>query len=72
MCIRDRISRQVSGKRVFDVNVDGTAHYGLLPDWIESLRVQAGPVDGPRVVDDLFAAAEAYTRMWERVEAYRG
>ena len=66
------ISRQVSGKRVFDVNVDGTAHYGLLPDWIESLRVQAGPVDGPRVVDDLFAAAEAYTRMWERVEVYRG
>lgn len=65
------ISRQVSGQRVFDVNVDGTAHYGLLPDWIESLRVQAGPVDGPRVVGDLFAAAEAYTRMWERVEAYR-
>ena len=66
------ISRQVSGQRVFDVNVDGTAHYGLLPDWIESLRIEAGPVDGPRVVGDLFAAAEAYTRMWERVEAYRG
>ena len=57
---------------MFDVNVDGTAHYGLLPDWIESLRIEAGPVDGPRVVGDLFAAAEAYTRMWERVEAYRG
>uniref|UniRef100_UPI003D944669 sphingolipid ceramide N-deacylase n=1 Tax=Gordonia sp. B7-2 TaxID=3420932 RepID=UPI003D944669 len=65
-----RIHRQVSGVRVFDVNRDGTAHYGLLPDWIESLRVQAGP-DGRMLVADLFRAAEAYVRMWERVESYR-
>ncbi|GAB17075.1 hypothetical protein GOEFS_018_01070 [Gordonia effusa NBRC 100432] len=65
-----RIGKQHTGTRYFDVNTDGTAHYGLLPDWIESLRIQAGP-DGPDVVSDLFRAAEAYTRMWERVEAYR-
>ena len=66
-----RIDRQRSGSRIFDINTDGTAHYGLLPDWIESLRVQAGP-DGPALIGDLFSAAEAYTRMWERIEAYRG
>ncbi|MFW0788313.1 sphingolipid ceramide N-deacylase [Gordonia sp. CPCC 205333] len=65
-----RISKQHTGTRYFDVNIDGTSHYGLLPDWIESLRIQAGP-DGAAVVSDLFRAAEAYTRMWERVEAYR-
>ncbi|WP_161928524.1 sphingolipid ceramide N-deacylase [Gordonia crocea] len=64
-----RISRQVTGRRVFDVNTDGTAHYGLLPDWIESLRIEAGR-DGPTLVADLFSAAEAYARYWERLEAY--
>ncbi|MGV9824305.1 sphingolipid ceramide N-deacylase [Gordonia sp. NPDC003429] len=64
------IDRQVTGTRVFDVNTDGTAHYGLLPDWIESLRIQAGP-DGQTLIGDLFRAAEAYTRFWERVETYR-
>lgn len=66
-----QIGRQVTGTRVFDVNRDGTAHYGLLPDWIESLRIQAGP-DGPQLMSDLFRAAEAYVRMFARVEAYRG
>ena len=66
-----RIGRQVTGTRVFDVNRDGTAHYGRLPDWIESLRIQAGP-DGPQLMSDLFRAAEAYVRMFARVEAYRG
>lgn len=65
-----RVDRQRTGSRVFDVNVDGTAHYGLIPDWIESLRVAAGP-DGDAVVDDLYRAAESYARLWGRVESYR-
>lgn len=32
------IGRQVSGRRTYDVNVDGVAHYGLYPDWVEDLR----------------------------------
>ncbi|EOM74743.1 sphingolipid ceramide N-deacylase [Rhodococcus rhodnii] len=62
------VDRQITGNRVFDVNVDGTAHYGLLPDWIESVRVQAGP-DGDAIVADLFRGAEAYLRMWDAVDA---
>ncbi|ALG84397.1 membrane dipeptidase [Gordonia phthalatica] len=65
-----RVGRQRTGTRVFDVNVDGTAHYGMIPDWIESLRVAAGK-DGDAVVGDLYRGAEAYARLWGRVEAYR-
>jgi hypothetical protein len=56
------IDKQVSGQRVYDVNVDGVAHYGLYPDWIEDLRMQAGPA----IVRDLARGAEAYLQMWER------
>ena len=61
------LDRQRTGERVFDVNVDGNAHYGLIPDWIESLRLAAGE-DGDQIVDDLSRGAEAYLQMWERVD----
>lgn len=64
------LDRQVSGQRVFDINTDGTAHYGLLPDWVESLRLAAG-ADGDALVADLYRAAEAYVRGLQRVEAHR-
>ncbi|MEX2458895.1 MAG: hypothetical protein WD770_07920 [Actinomycetota bacterium] len=56
------IHKQRSGERVYDVNVDGVAHYGLYPDWIEDLRMQAGPA----IVRDLARGAEAYLQTWER------
>lgn len=54
--------RQVSGQRVYDVNVDGVAHYGLYPDWMEQLRLLAGEP----IADDLMSGAEAYLQTWER------
>ncbi|MCA1726923.1 MAG: hypothetical protein LC722_04530 [Actinobacteria bacterium] len=56
------IHRQVSGQRTYDVNVDGVAHYGLYPDWIEDLRM----LKGDAIVRDLERGAEAYLQMWER------
>jgi hypothetical protein len=56
------VDRQRSGQRVYDINVDGMAHYGLFPDWVEDLRLLAGH----EVVDDLARGAEAYLQMWER------
>jgi microsomal dipeptidase-like Zn-dependent dipeptidase len=56
------VDRQRSGQRVYDINVDGVAHYGLFPDWVEDLRLLAGQ----DVVDDLGRGAEAYLQMWER------
>ena len=56
------LERQTSGERVFDINTDGVAHYGLYPDWIEDLRMLAGR----RIVRDMGRGAEAYLQMWER------
>jgi hypothetical protein len=56
------VHRQVSGERVYDINVDGVAHYGLYPDWIEDLRRLAGDA----IVQDMARGAEAYLLTWER------
>jgi hypothetical protein len=58
------IDQQVSGQRVYDVNVDGVAHYGLYPDWVEDLRLLAGP----DIVSDLERGPEAYLQTWERAD----
>jgi microsomal dipeptidase-like Zn-dependent dipeptidase len=59
---RVTFDRQVSGQRVYDVNVDGVAQYGLHPDWMEQLRLLAGPP----IAGDLMSGAEAYLQTWER------
>jgi microsomal dipeptidase-like Zn-dependent dipeptidase len=57
-----RFDRQISGNRVFDLNTDGIAHYGLLPDFIEDLR-QRAPA---RTYEAVMNSAEAYLQTWER------
>lgn len=59
---RVTFDRQISGQRVYDVNVDGVAHYGLYPDWMEQLRLLAGQP----IAADLMGGAEAYLQTWER------
>ena len=54
--------RQSTGSRIFDINTDGVAHYGMYPDWVEDLRRQ----DGDQVVKDLVRGPEAYLQTWER------
>lgn len=54
--------RQRSGKRTYDINTDGVAHYGLYPDWIEDLRMLAGK----KIIRDMGRGPEAYLQMWER------
>lgn len=56
--------KQISGNRVFDLNTDGIAHYGLLPDFIEDLR-QRAPT---RIYEAVMNSAEAYLQTWERAE----
>lgn len=60
------MDRQRTGERVFDVNTDGVAQYGLIPDWIEDMRIVAG-ADGDQIIEDMSRGAEAYLQMWERV-----
>ncbi len=54
--------REVSGQRVFDINKEGWAHYGLVADFVEETRIEGGQP----AVDALFNSAEAYLEMWER------
>ena len=56
------VSKQTSGERVFDYNVDGVAHYGLYVDWLEDLRLQGGDA----IINDMLRGPEAYLQMWER------
>jgi microsomal dipeptidase-like Zn-dependent dipeptidase len=65
---RITFDKQVSGQRVYDVNVDGVAHYGLYPDWMEQLRLLAGRP----IADDLMGGAEAYLQTWERAVGVPG
>ena len=60
------VHKQRSGKRTFNINTDGTAHYGLYADWAEAVRVAGGD----EIVDDLANGAEAYLQMWERAAAH--
>jgi hypothetical protein len=58
------VHRQVSGTRVYDINRDGVAHYGLYPDWVQDLRKLAGNA----IVQDMTRGPEAYLQMWERAD----
>ncbi len=55
-------AREVWGQRVFDLNKDGVANYGMYPDWLQELQVLAGRP----ILTDIFRGAEAYLEMWER------
>ncbi|MDX2593063.1 MULTISPECIES: discoidin domain-containing protein [Streptomyces] len=61
------IDRQTTGRRTWDLNTDGAAHYGLVPDWIEDIR----RVGGQDVVDDLFRGAESYLGTWGATERHQ-
>lgn len=59
-------AQQRTGERLFNINSDGFAHVGLLPDFVEDLS-HIGVSD--EVLTALFRSAEGYLRMWERTEA---
>ncbi|MFI6106384.1 discoidin domain-containing protein [Streptomyces sp. NPDC051310] len=61
------IDRQTTGERTWDINTDGAAHYGLVPDWLEDIRVTGGQ----DVIDDLFRGAESYLTTWGASERHR-
>ena len=63
---RVEFGRQRTGERVFDLNTDGMAHYGLLPDLLALMQAQPR---GGEALSALFGSAEAYLRMWERTGA---
>ncbi|MFF8952508.1 discoidin domain-containing protein [Streptomyces sp. NPDC014940] len=61
------VDRQTTGERTWDLNTDGAAHYGLVPDWIEDIR----RVGGQDTVNDLFRGAESYLGTWGAAERHQ-
>ncbi|MFC6341383.1 hypothetical protein ACFP8W_05305, partial [Nocardioides hankookensis] len=68
------IDKQHAGQRVYDINADGVAQYGLYPDWIQDLTKVADKQkrgDGAKIEDDMARGAEAYLQMWERADGVK-
>ncbi len=63
------LRKRIDGVRDWDVNIDGVAHYGMLPDMIQDM---ANIGVTPEQLAPLFGSAEDYILMWERAEAARG
>jgi hypothetical protein len=64
------VGQQHAGRRVYDINVDGVAQYGLYPDWIEDLQqvAESDAGDGEAIATDMARGAEAYLQTWERAQ----
>jgi microsomal dipeptidase-like Zn-dependent dipeptidase len=61
------------GRRIFDGNRDGLAHYGMIPELLQALESvpadpSSGRLAGTEVVDALFRSAEDVLVYWEAVE----
>lgn len=50
-----------SGK-TWPIDEVGTAHYGMIADYVEEIRLEGGQ----EALDALYRSAEAYIQMWER------
>ena len=50
-------------RRDYDINIDGMAHYGMLPDFLQDLRnIGLSAQD----LAPLFRSAYDYVQMWEK------
>ncbi len=55
-------SQSATGGRKWDVNAEGQAHYGLVADFVEEVRIEGGE----EATTALYNSAEQYLRTWER------
>jgi hypothetical protein len=52
-------------RRDFDINIDGMAHYGMLPDLLQDLRNIGLTAED---LAPLFRSAYDYVQMWDKCE----
>ena len=61
------LTRSLAGpRRDFDYNLDGVAHYGMLPDFLQDLSNLGLTAED---LAPLFRSAHDYVDMWARCEA---
>ncbi|HET9934014.1 MAG TPA: membrane dipeptidase, partial [Polyangiaceae bacterium] len=68
------LSQYRLGRRSFEGNRDGIAHYGMLPELFQAVETvsadaSSGRLAGTEVVDSLFRSAEDVLRYWEAVQS---
>jgi hypothetical protein len=63
------LRKLVNGNRDWDYNIDGMAHYGMIPDFIQDLKNVGIRADQ---MIPLFSSAEEYIRMWEKADSAAG
>jgi hypothetical protein len=69
----DPLRRHVFGNRDFDVNIDGVAYYGMLPDFLQDVaNSHPRPAEVGAYLDPLFRSAESYIHMWEKARLVAG
>jgi hypothetical protein len=69
----DPLRRLVFGTRDYDVNLDGVAHYGMLPDFLQDVaNSHPRPAEVGAYLDPLFRSAESYISMWEKARRVAG
>ena len=61
------LERSMLGTRQFDINFDGIAHYGMLPDMLQDMKNNGMTA---RDFVPLFRSAEDYVQMWERCQNF--
>jgi hypothetical protein len=69
----DPLRRHVFGIRDYDVNIDGVAHYGMLPDFLQDVaNSHPRPAEVGTYLEPLFSSAESYIHMWEKARTRAG
>ncbi len=58
-----QLPRGKTGLATWDYNLDGVAHYGMLPDFLVHVGQRPG---GSTVLTNIFGSAEGFARMWEK------
>jgi microsomal dipeptidase-like Zn-dependent dipeptidase len=61
--VKEALEQTALGKRKYNYNTDGLAHYGLLPDFTLDVALSLG---GEEQLQAFFQSAEAFIRVWER------
>jgi len=59
------LTRSTTGNKTWDFNIDGMAHYGLLPDFMASVE-RAGMTATEKAT--FYSSAERFAQMWEKVD----
>ena len=59
------LKRTKAGRRDFDINIDGVAHYGMLPDFFQDVK-NVGLTD--KDLAPFMHSAHDYVKMWEKCE----